>query len=64
MTYDYNDHTITITSYEEYLHPEYEEKFNFFAIKVDDEQLVGMYITEEEAKKAAEDFIDEELQYL
>jgi hypothetical protein len=64
MTYEYNNSRIEITSYEEYLHPEYEEKYTFFAIKVEDEQLVGMYITEEEAKQAAEDFIDEELPYL
>lgn len=63
MTYDYNDHTVTITSYREYIDPEGDME-TFFAIKVDDEQLVGMYITEEEAKQAAEDFIDGDLQTL
>lgn len=64
MTYIYNNTKVQIDPYQAYLCEESEEMDTFFAITVDDEKLVGMYITQAEAMQAAEDFIDEELPYL
>jgi hypothetical protein len=59
--YGYNGHEIVVEEYQDYIDIENDVKEFFYAISVDGEFAGHGYLTAPDAKKAAEDYIDNDL---